>query len=112
MSVITRFRGDTKGFTITIKDGKGNVVDIDGCSLTISVSAIENPVDATEADYIMQLSGTIVDPSTNGVFQMTITADEADNVGDFFYDAEFLDSDGAKSTLDKDAWIMEQDITK
>ena len=109
---VTRFRGDTKGFSVTIRDSKKNPIDITGCSLKISVSAIENPIDETEAAYVLELDGVITTPATDGKFEFTFTDGDVDFVGDYFYDAQFTDATGKIATLDKDIWTMSQDITK
>lgn len=112
MAAITRFRGDTKGFTITIRDGKGNVVDIDQCTLKLSVSAVENPISEVEAAYEMQISGAIIAPPADGKFDIVFVDADVDIIGDFFFDIEFIDANGKITTLDKDTWTMKQDISK
>lgn len=109
---ITRFRGDTKGFSIYITDKKGNAVDIASCDLLLSVSAVENPADVAEADYKMQIAGAPRTPTTLGIFDIVFTDADVDFIGNYFYDVQYTDADGKIATLDKSTWEMVQDISK
>jgi hypothetical protein len=112
MAAIERYRGDTKGFTITVRDGKGNRIDIDQCALKISVSAIEEPTTELEASYVLQLDGVIIEPSTQGEFDIVFLDADVDFVGDYFFDVEFTDANSKVATIEKDTWTMKQDISK
>ncbi len=112
MAIIDRYRGDTKGFIVTIKDKDGSVVPVTDCSLKLSVSATEDPATAQEADYKLQKDGAIYGDASNGQFEFVFVAVDVDFSGDYYYDMEFTDAAGKTSTLAKDSWIMNQDITK
>lgn len=110
MSDITRFRGDTKGFTVTITDTKGDPIPITDCGLKLSVSTEENPTGNT---YTLQLDASVSD-ADNGVFSFEFNNDgsEVDFEGDYFFDLQFTDAAGKISTINKGSWTMTQDITK
>lgn len=112
MAIIQRFRGDTKGLVATIKDKDGVVVPITSCTLKLSISALEEPASAEEADYKLQKQGEIFGDPLDGQFKFSFESVDVDFVGDYFYDFEFTDAAGKTNTLAKDSWVMQQDIGK
>lgn len=107
---ITRFRGDTYADSFTITNAAtGNVVNLTGCSFKMTLNTLKNPPDATTQVY--QLIGTIDDPTT-GVVNFTPTAQQANQVGFFYFDVEMTDGMGIPHTLVKDSYIYQEDITK
>ena len=112
MAAIERFRGDTKSMTVTIRDKDGVIVPVIGLSLHLAVSAKENPIDETDADYALEKDGVVIGDGTAGQFLFEFFDADVDFVGDYYYDMQFTDANGKTDTLTKDAWIMAQDIGK
>lgn len=104
---INRKRGDLYPEQITILNKKtGLAENIAGKTFLLTVTTIAEPPDATTK--LFQIAGIITD-AANGVVEFTPTVDNADNVGDFFYDAQMV---GPKETVMSGPWNMAQDRTK
>ena len=108
---IVRFRGDTYRLRITFTNADtGEPIDVTGAVLLLTVNSVAAPVDAT--DQLLQITGVNFGAGTDGVVDFTPTTDDADNVGDFFYDVQMTGSGGEIRTLLKGQFVMMQDITK
>ena len=107
---IVRKRGDTYAIPLTIIDSAGAVQDITGKAFVLTVNSVERPVDASTE--LFQLVGTVTD-AENGEVEFPMTDEQANHVGEFYYDVEMSDADGAnRRTVLKSSFTMEQDITK
>ncbi len=106
MSDIKRYRGDTKDL-ILILSQNSEVFPLAGCSATLSVATTKEPTGNT---YILQ-STAIVD-NVAGTLTFPFTVENANNLGDFFYDVELVDALGKISTILKAKMKFTQDITK
>ena len=103
-------RGDTTPWTFTFfKDDGITPEPITGFTYLLTVDPLEEPPDAL--GNLFQLVGTVID-GPNGVVQFRLTALQADNLGDFFFDLEQTDGAGDIRTVVKGAWEFKQDITK
>ncbi len=104
-------RGDTTPWTLTMKDDATPpvVVDITGFSYLLTVNVLEEP-GAADA-LLFQLTGT-VPTGTDGVVRFQLSAAQADNFGDFFFDVQQTDGASDDRTVVKGAWEFKQDITK
>jgi len=111
MAAITRFRGDTHPLTFALTDNATPAVaiDITGFTFLLTVDTLEEPGDALT--NVFSIAG-VIDSGVGGTFKFTLTAPQADNLGEFFYDIELTDTASAIRTIAKDAWTWEQDITK
>ena len=109
-NAIFRRRGDTYAEPVTITDKNGVPQDINGKAFVLTCSRVENPDDASA--QLFQLVGNIVD-GDNGQVEFPMTDDQADNLGEFFFDIEMSDSDGSnRRTVLKGPFVLGQDITK
>ena len=111
MSIITRFRGDTRADIINVisKSTKA-AVNVSGGSFKLTVDTEENPTSA--ANNLFSLTGVILDPAT-GKVSFTPTAEQADQVPEtYYFDIQFIDAAGTIETLGKDKYIFTQDVTK
>lgn len=107
---INRIRGDTYADSFTINnDTEGEIANISGYTFLMTLSTMRNPIDNTTEVY--QLSGDITD-AVNGVVEFAPDANQADQVGLFYYDIQMVDTSGVKRTLVKDVYVYEEDITK
>ena len=104
---ISRFRGDTYPIPFTAKVN-GTPIDITGYAFVMSLSTKENP---SAADYVWQIGGTI-DDTTNGRGHFDLTEQQADQVGNFYYDVQVTDAAGKRHTPRKGRMVFTQDITK
>lgn len=110
MATLIRKRGDTRPdqFTVTSKR-TGAAIDITGYTFLLTVDPSPEPIDA--ANNLFQLTGVIVD-AANGLVEFTPTLVQADNVGDYYYDAQLIDSGGHVETFSSGKYKFRQDITK
>jgi hypothetical protein len=109
-ATINRRRGDTKSINMTLTDKDGVAIPITGYTgFLLSVNTEEDPLDAT--NEVFQLIGTITD-GVNGKVSFPITVGDSDNVGEFFYDAQYIDTNSEKFTFIRGSYIMGQDRTK
>lgn len=106
---ITRTRGDTFPFVMTITDSAGAAIDITGFSFLLTVDPSDEPADAT--GNVFQLVGAVID-AVNGKVQFTPSVADADNVGEFFHDTQQIDAASAVRTIAKGKYTLLQDITK
>lgn len=107
---INRVRGDTyadQGVVNSKRDGLP--VDLSGCTLTMTLNSVRNPVDNSTEIY--QLDGIMID-AVNGVVGFAPNSQQADIVGLFYYDVQLVDVSGIVRTLVKDVYVYEEDITK
>ncbi len=105
---IERSRGDTKRIPFTFVNS-GEAIDISGWTdFKLTVDTSSEPTDDTA--NIGQLTGSLLTDGTDGkvYFVPTGTWD----IGEYFYDAQALDSNSEKTTFVKGAYNIIQDITK
>lgn len=108
MTTITRTRGDTLvPEEITVTDSSGAPKDIAGATFLLTVSTEREPV---IANNLFQIVGVITD-EPGGVVEFPLTDNDADNVGDFYFDIQ-MTSGGKDSTVMNGSFVMTQDITK
>lgn len=109
-ATINRKRGDTKSINMTLSDKSKVAIDLTGYTgFLLSVNTLEEPVD--ETTQLFQLTGTITD-ALNGKITFPITISDADNFGEFFWDAQYTDVNSEKHTFMEGSYIMSQDKTK
>ncbi len=106
---LTRKRGDTKSIGMTLKDSDGAVIDVTGYTFSLSVNSDEEPLNT--ANELFTSVGTIVD-GPNGKISFPVSVSDADNVGEFFYDAQLIDTATEKLTFLRGSFLMTQDIGK
>lgn len=107
--MITRFRGDTKPIVVTLSSDSGPL-DLTGYTgFTLSADPSKDPVSAT--NNIFALPGTILS-ATEGTVEFLLTSLQADHVGTFYFDVQYLDARGLINTAGKDKLVFVQDIGK
>ena len=82
---ISRERGDTYPVAMTMTNPDGTAMDLTDKQVLLTVNTEEDPEDTT--NQVFQIVGTITDAEA-GKVEFPLTADQADNVGAFFYDVE------------------------
>ncbi len=105
---VTRTRGDTAPDVFTVSKGR-TATNISGCSFKLTLNTSKEPVDS--ATEVYQLTGVIAEPAT-GKVSFKPTAEQADQVGYFYYDIQMTDSFGDVQTLVEGTYRYKQDITK
>lgn len=107
---IERKRGDTAPITATVTAQRSRTpANITGSVFKLTVDSRMAPDDSTSK--LFELTGNIVD-AERGVVEFSLTSEQADHVGFFYYDIQMTDSYGKIHTLDCDSFVMSQDITK
>lgn len=97
-----RSRGD--GYPIRLYLGE----DVSGGTFLLTADPNRAPVD--DSNNIFQLTGTVID-ALNGVVEFSITPEEADHVGRFYYDVQ-MNRGGIPYTVAFGRIRFVQDITK
>lgn len=106
---ITRTRGDTYPFTVTLVDDAGAVLDLTGASFTLTVNAEEDPDETQLPEF--SLTGVVAAPLT-GEIEFSMSESDADLVGLHYYDIQMTDVQGYIRTVMRGPFEMRQDITK
>ena len=105
---ITRKRGDTYPVKLVITEDGSPVGDITGYTGILSVTNTKEPEDP---DYVFQSIGEIAD-AANSKMWFPISIDDANHVGDFYYDIQITDASGYKHTVLEGKYKLKQDRTK
>ena len=111
MAKIERTRGDTYAIEYTVRRKSDlSAIDITGFSFLLTVDISSTPVD--DSNNLFQIAGVITD-AVNGVVEFRYTLVEADQEpGKYYFDVQLTDASGKIRTLEKDDYIIKQDITK
>ena len=109
MTTITRYRGDTAADQFTIKRDR-EVVDITDCTFKLTVNSEKDPTDASA--QLFTVDG-VVTSGIAGEVEFSPTSLQADQTpGDYYFDVQMTDGNGAKLTVVKGRYRFKQDITK
>lgn len=106
---ITRTRSDTYPFTVTFRDGTGELVDLTGASFILTVNAEEDPTVSEEAEFTLV---GVIDAPLTGVVEFTMSESDANRFGLFYYDIQMTDAQGYIRTMMRGPFEIHQDITK
>ena len=110
MTDIVRKRGDTYADEFILKNkGTGLPIDINGCTFLMTLDPEKAPT--TSENNVYQIVGSVVDAAAGRV-EFAPTAEQADRVGNYFFDVQMVDTAGRKRTVDSGKYKYEQDITK
>jgi hypothetical protein len=110
MANIIRRRGDTYPYVIQCVDKcSGDPIDVTGYSFLMAVDPSKEPLSST--NNIAQMTGVITD-AVNGIAEFTPDSNEADNVGTFYYDIQWTDTNAKDRTIDSGKYILKQDVAK
>lgn len=104
------FVGDTYVFTFTLTSAAGVAVDLTAATITFTAKYRYQDLDA---DKIVQKTGVIVAPATNGVFTVTIAKGDVSsyNLVRGYYDIQIEQSGQVTTVLYGEIeWL--QDVTK
>lgn len=108
---ISRTRGDTFPFVVTITDAAGDAINISGYSFLLSVDLVADPGD--DSGQLFQLTGTLLDGGVNGQVEFEPSALQADqNPETYYHDIQMTDGSSKIRTIAKGTYVIDQDITK
>jgi hypothetical protein len=105
-------RGDTRTINLTFLESNGTTpVNLTGGTAYFTVSSTADPTsDATAA--IQKIADTFTD-ATAGEHTFTLTHDDTDiDPGTYWYDAQFVDSDGNYLSSYRGKFIVQSDIAR
>ena len=110
MANIIRRRGDIDPYVIAVVDKcSGNPVDVTSYGFLMCVDPSPTPSGAS--NNIAQMSGIITD-GTNGVVEFYPDSNEANHVGNYYYDIQWTDTNSKVRTIDYGKYILKQDVSK
>jgi hypothetical protein len=103
-------KGDTKPYTITVKNSTGTAFNLTGYTIKFSV---KNHVDDTDAAAIISASGVITLPATGGIFTINLTATQTNvAAGDYIYDIQIDNGSTVVKTIAKGTFRVLPDVTR
>jgi len=106
---ITRRRGDTYRIRIEFFQDDGTPLPLDG---TFRLVVTEQSAPAEDDVPVMELVGSIVGAAADGILDFPLTAIDADNVGEFYFEVENTTSAGDIRTILEGPFTMIQDRAK
>lgn len=105
-----RRRGDTYADEFTIRTKRTKTpINLTGYTFLMTVDSREFPSDISTQQF--QMTGTIIN-AVQGRVEFAPTEEQANRVGNFFYDVQIVDGLGRKRTIAAGPYDMIQDITK
>ena len=103
---INRYRGDTKDLVLKLTQDKA-IFPLTDFSAVLGVNIEENP---TEDNCVFKSTAAV--DAAAGTLTFPFSVEDADRVGDFYYDIQLIDGVGKTSTIRKGKMVFAQDITK
>ena len=104
-------RRDTRRVNVTWKDSDGVVIDLTGGTGYFTVNADDDP--ATDSTAIIQKTTTSFTDATAGEHTFNLTHSDTDiTPGDYWYDAQFVDSAGSYLSSYRGEFSVQSDITR
>lgn len=107
-------RGDSRSENLTFLQSDGSTpIPLGGGTVYFTVNSNSDPASDTTA----VIQKIVVDPNftnpTNGKTTITLTpTDTTIDAGSYWYDAEFVDSSGNKTSSYRGKFIVQSDITR
>jgi hypothetical protein len=107
---MTIVRGDTKNFTVTVKDSDGDPFDLTSYTMVMTV---KTDVDQLDDDATFQSTATITSPET-GVGTFKLLPSETDvTPGKYIYDIQISDgTTNVYTIVQKTELIIVADVTR
>lgn len=106
-------RGDTRTVNLTFLESDGTTaINLTGGTVYFTVQSSSDPSDDV-ASLMFQKSATSFTSATTGQHTFTLTpANTNIAAGTYWYDAEFVDSTGAKTSSYRGKFVVQSDITR
>lgn len=116
MTEMNIFKGDSKNWEVTVKDGDGTIVDITGAEIVFTVR-----VNATDSTFSLQKKNLAaggdatqisMDDPTNGIFRLHLLPSDTASLRASKYVYDFQLTMGTDVyTILKDNFLLKQDVT-
>jgi hypothetical protein len=105
-------RGDTRTINCTfLQSDKVTPVNLTGGTAYFTVSTSSDPT--SDSSAAIQKTATSFTSPTDGQHTFTLTHDDTDiDAGDYWYDAQFVDSTGAYLSSYRGKFIVQSDTTR
>lgn len=106
-------RGDTRTVNLTFLESDGSTaINLAGGTVAFTVNASSDPANDTSAVINKSESGSFTSAST-GQHTFTLTHDDTDiDPGTYWYDAQFVDSQGNYLSSYRGKFIVQSDIRR
>jgi hypothetical protein len=104
-------RGDTRGVECVFKDSDGTPLNLTGGTVYFTVNSSDDP--SSDSSAVIQRSATSFTDATNGSHTFTLTHSDT-NIppGEYWYDSQFIDSDGEYLSAYRGKFIVQSDTTR
>jgi len=120
---ITRRRGDTRNYVLTVKDKDGSPIDVTGYTCLLTVNTLKAPdlrSSPVTGSVVFQASGAPTTSPIPSPLDGKLTIDMGSfgggspppQPGSYFYDIQITDANGRISTVLAGKFKVVQDITK
>jgi len=106
--VIKRIKGDTYSIDLTIQTALGEAVDLTGATVFFTV---KRNIQDTDAKALISKTVTSFTSPTTGDVAITLTANDVDYVGEFYYDIKVKFTSGIISSVFADKFILADHVT-
>jgi len=105
-------RGDSRTINLTFLESDGTTpLNLTGGTVYFTVNSSSDPSD--DLSTAIQKSATSFSSATTGQHTFTLTPTDTNiAAGDYWYDAEFIGSDGAKTSSFRGKFRVQSDITR
>ena len=105
-------RGDTRRVSCTFYDEDGTTpLNLAGGTVYFTVNSSSDP--SSDSSVSIQKSATSFTDATNGNHIFTLTHSDTNiAAGDYWYDAQFVDSTGAYTSTYRGTFEVQSDITR
>jgi len=105
---IKQIQGDTKTFTITVRDSDGSAYDLTDYTTRFTVKSDKNTVDGSAT---ISKTGTITN-ATGGVFQVSLSNTDTNiDEGTYYYDFQIDNGSSIVKTVEQGLFLVTQDVT-
>lgn len=105
-------RGDTRTVNLTFLQSDGTTpINLSGGTVYFTVNSSSDP--SSDSSVAFQKTATSFTSAADGEHTFTLTHDDTNiTPGDYWYDAQFVDSDGNYVSSYRGKFIVQSDVTR
>lgn len=105
-------RGDTRLINITCQQADGTPMNLTGATVTMTLSTSTNP-GSGDTPTLQKVQTSHADPD-NGLTSITIDSTDTEDLdaGTYYYDVQVVDASGNRTSLKRDKFVINADITR
>lgn len=104
-------RGDTRRVQCVFKESDGTAINLAGGTVYFTVNSSEDP--SSDSSAVIQKTATSFTDPTNGTHTFTLTHSDTNiTPGEYWYDCQFVDSDGGYLSAYRGKFIVQSDTTR